>query len=145
MKKGEKRVSSLKKFNRLASTQKDLYKNFALAAEHYLRADKLSDSEARKAFYGLISLPNLSWIEAHWENRLKSVPDKTRKTIFAPIRSHDHPLRPKNYFDTDSVWGKFGFIKIPLVFSFPWPTCQLDTSAKVEKNSVACWINDFKI
>ena len=66
-------------------------------------------------------------------------------TGITSIRPHDHPLRPKNYFDTDTIWGKFGFVKIPLICSAPWPTRKLDGSVKVEKNQVACWINNFEI
>lgn len=62
-----------------------------------------------------------------------------------PIRPLNHPLRPQNYFDTDQLWGKYGFEKIPIVFSVTWPTLQEDGTIKGGTNELACWVNPLKL
>lgn len=56
------------------------------------------------------------------------------------IRAKDHPLRPQDYFDTDTVWGKFGLEKSDIVFSGKWPQRQVDGTVKVEESCAACWL-----
>ncbi|MBA4749390.1 MAG: GNAT family N-acetyltransferase [Alphaproteobacteria bacterium] len=56
------------------------------------------------------------------------------------IRAHDHPLRPKGYFDSDAVWAAGGYKKLPLTFSCRYPTRQQDGSVKEEDNLLACWL-----
>lgn len=62
-------------------------------------------------------------------------------TSFRPL---DHPLRPKDYFDTDSIWEKHGYKKSPLVFSLTYPTRQADGTVKMEANDLGCVIASFK-
>lgn len=56
------------------------------------------------------------------------------------IRPLDHPLRPQKYFDTDSIWGKYGLVKSSIVLTGTWPTRQSDGTVKVEENQLACWL-----
>lgn len=59
------------------------------------------------------------------------------------IRSLNHPLRPKAYFDSDTIWGKYGLVKTPIVFTAPYPTHQADGTVKTEQNELACWIKQW--
>ena len=59
------------------------------------------------------------------------------------IREPGHPLRPLNYFDADTIWGKFGLKKNDIVFTCTWPTKQPDGSVKREENKLACWMMDL--
>lgn len=59
------------------------------------------------------------------------------------IRSEDHPLRPRGYVDTDDIWGKIGFKKIPITLSAVWPTQQANHTIKQETNKLACWIKEM--
>lgn len=56
------------------------------------------------------------------------------------IREADHPLKPKNYFDTDKVWQKRGFQKMSFELSSAYPTRQPDQSIQETENKLACWI-----
>jgi GNAT superfamily N-acetyltransferase len=56
------------------------------------------------------------------------------------IRSLDHPLRPQDYFDTDTIWGKHGLIKSPVVLRGTWPTRQQDGTVERVENELACWL-----
>ncbi|MBX9805266.1 MAG: GNAT family N-acetyltransferase [Alphaproteobacteria bacterium] len=56
------------------------------------------------------------------------------------IRPLDHPLRPKDYFDSDTIWGRYGLVKTPIVFSTKWQTLQPDGTSQEEENDLACWI-----
>lgn len=59
------------------------------------------------------------------------------------VRPADHPLRPKNYFNTDTVWGKHGFRRTPIIIPEIWLTRQGNGSEKIERNNLSVWINDF--
>lgn len=59
------------------------------------------------------------------------------------IRSEDHPLRPHDYVDTDGIWEKIGFKKIPIILSAVWPTRQANHAIKRETNNLACWIKEM--
>lgn len=59
------------------------------------------------------------------------------------LRPEDHPLRPKNYFNTDTVWGKHGFRRTSIVIPETWLTRQGDGSEKMESNDLSVWIHYF--
>lgn len=63
-----------------------------------------------------------------------------RIALVTAIRPLNHPLRPPIYFDTDTIWGKYGFRKTPVEFQFCWPTKQLNGTVKEEINKLRCWI-----
>ncbi|MBM3633215.1 MAG: GNAT family N-acetyltransferase [Alphaproteobacteria bacterium] len=56
------------------------------------------------------------------------------------IRPLNHPLRPQKYFDTDTIWGKYGLVKSSIILTGAWLTRQSDGTAKVEDNQLACWL-----
>ncbi len=60
------------------------------------------------------------------------------------LRPLNHILRPKDYFDTDSIWEKYGYKKSPLVFSLTYPTRQADDTVKLETNELVCVIANLK-
>lgn len=60
------------------------------------------------------------------------------------IREQNHSLRPQNYFDTDTVWGKHGFNKMDFIIPSSYPTRQADGSVKDQKNKLACWVRDSR-
>lgn len=59
------------------------------------------------------------------------------------IREHDHPLRPQNYFDIDTVCGKVGAKKMNFTITSPYPTRQADGTVKNANNKLACWIKNL--
>ena len=56
------------------------------------------------------------------------------------LREIDHPLRPKNYFDTDTVWAKQGFQKMAFNLSCAYSTRQPDGSVIEADNLMSCWL-----
>lgn len=60
------------------------------------------------------------------------------------LRPPDHPLRPKNYFDSDLIWEKYGYQKSSLVLSLTYPTLQADGAIRNEANELACVIANLK-
>lgn len=59
------------------------------------------------------------------------------------MREDNHPLRPKNYFDTDTVWGKYHFQKQGFSFLTPYNTRQPDGSVQENENKLKCWIRTY--
>lgn len=56
------------------------------------------------------------------------------------IRPLDYPLRHQKYFDTDTIWGKYGLVKSSIVLTGTWPTRQPDGTVRAEENQLACWL-----
>jgi GNAT superfamily N-acetyltransferase len=60
------------------------------------------------------------------------------------IRPKDHPQRPKDYYDSDAIWIKYGYKKLAMVIPCTYPTLQEDGSVKDVANDFACVILDVK-
>jgi hypothetical protein len=58
-------------------------------------------------------------------------------------REENHPLRPENYPDEESMWEKIGARKTPPTLPLKWVTRQLNGSVKNERNKLIWWVKDI--
>ena len=59
-------------------------------------------------------------------------------------RNKDHPLRPSNYDDTDTVWRHLGFIKSTIYTKDSWPTfIDLDGTVEMREHLLVFWIKEL--
>lgn len=63
--------------------------------------------------------------------------------LVTSIRDTNHPLRPQDYFDTDLIWSKFGFVKSDIVFTCNWLTQQSDGYVQRDENKLGCWMKNL--
>lgn len=57
----------------------------------------------------------------------------------------DHPLRPADYKDLDTLWCNLGYIKSPLFITFNWQTRQLDGSTTRQDHMLHYWIKSLQV
>ncbi len=65
-------------------------------------------------------------------------------SISLSSESHEHhPLKPKNYRNTDSMWQKLGYTKTDMFIHFSWETIQLSGPSKMEKHAMSYWMKQL--
>jgi hypothetical protein len=57
-------------------------------------------------------------------------------------REQNHPLRPKNYWDTAQLWKKLGFIQTAMKITIKWPTNLADQQIATD-NTLSFWIKEL--
>jgi len=55
------------------------------------------------------------------------------------VREENHPLKPKHYKVTNSLWNHLGFLKTPVKIKIQWPTIQVNGEIKDEVNVLDFW------
>ena len=58
-------------------------------------------------------------------------------------RSKRHPLKPKHYLDSVSIWRHKGFQPIGYEISLNWPTILSTGNVKNSKNQLMFWLKTF--
>lgn len=66
-------------------------------------------------------------------------------TLITSIREENHPLKPKEYRDSESIWQHYGFEKTSIVIKNFQPTV-IDAKGTVadRENSFAFWVKKFE-
>lgn len=73
------------------------------------------------------------------ENHARSL-GYTKSCLVCESHPEGHPLKPKDYYELDNIWQKFGYQKTDIVVSFPWDTIQPDGSVKMQEHEMDCWV-----
>jgi GNAT superfamily N-acetyltransferase len=59
--------------------------------------------------------------------------------IITVDRENYHPLKPRDYEDTDGLWRKLGFTKTNIRTQIKWPTIMPNGSVADAENSLTLW------
>lgn len=66
-------------------------------------------------------------------------------SILTVVRALDHPLKPKGYQSTDTLWEHLGFFKKQLRVKYHWPTIQMDGSVKDQDHELELWVKNLAL
>lgn len=60
------------------------------------------------------------------------------------IRENKHPLKPANYKSPEPIFEHCGYQKSSIIFTYSWPTLQMDGSVKEQKNPLVFWFKKLQ-